>query len=106
MFSKSFFLGLIKSWLCGKELMHYLRTKIFSILQQNSTCRNQSVENAGVAFVKGAYERNDNFEKNKQTVILVYDEHVQTNMAKDYQSQEWTDLGMNNVMYHCANRTV
>ena len=30
---------------------------------------NQSVENAGVAFVKGAYERNDYFENVKQTVI-------------------------------------
>ena len=46
---------------------------------------NQSVENAGVAFVKGAYGRNDKFEKNKRTVI--YDGQVRTNKAKDYQSQ-------------------
>ena len=30
---------------------------------------NQSVEDAGVAFVKGANERKEFFEKNKQTVI-------------------------------------
>ena len=42
---------------------------------------NQSVENAGVAFVKGADERTEFFEKNKQTVI--YDEQVSTNKAKD-----------------------
>ena len=52
---------------------------------------NQSVEDAGVAFVKGAYERNDYFEKNKQTVI--YDEQVWTKKAKDYQSQGRTDFG-------------
>ena len=55
----------------------------------------QSVENASVAFVKGADERNDFFEKNKQTVM--YDEQVRTNKAKDYQSQGRTDLGMNFV---------
>ena len=43
---------------------------------------NQSVKkNAGVAFVKGADERNEFFEKNKQTVM--YDERVWTNKAKD-----------------------
>ena len=31
--------------------------------------KNQSIENAGVGFVKGANERNYFFEKNKQTVI-------------------------------------
>ena len=66
---------------------------------------NQSVEDAGVAFVKGAYERNCYFEKkSKQTVI--YNEEVRTNKAKDYQSQGRTDLGINFVVYHCANRTV
>ena len=42
---------------------------------------NQSVENAGVAFVKGASERNEFFEKNIQTVI--FDEQVRTNKAMD-----------------------
>ena len=32
---------------------------------QNEAIRNQSVENAGVAFVKGANERNSFFEKKK-----------------------------------------
>ena len=57
-------------------------------------------------FFKGAYERNDYFEKNKQTKIQVYDEQIRTNKAKDYQSQGQTDLGMNSVVYNCANRTV
>ena len=58
---------------------------------------NQSVENAGVAFAKGADERNELFGKktNKQTVI--YDEQVRSNKAKDLQSQGRTDLGMNFV---------
>ena len=42
---------------------------------------NQSVENAGVAFVMGADERNEFFEKNKQTVM--YDEQVRKNKVKD-----------------------
>ena len=42
---------------------------------------NQSVENAGVACVKGANERNELFEKHKQRVM--YDEQVRTNKAKD-----------------------
>ena len=43
--------------------------------------KNQSVENAGVAFVKGADERNKLFEKkNKQSVM--YDEQVRANKAK------------------------
>ena len=41
---------------------------------------NQSVENAGVAFVKGTNERNEFFEKNKQTVM--YDEQVRTNKVR------------------------
>ena len=41
---------------------------------------NQSVENACVAFVKVANERNKFFEKNKQTFI--YDEQLWTNKAK------------------------
>ena len=45
------------------------------------TGENQSVENAGVAFVKGADERNKFFEKNKQSVM--YDEHVRANKTKD-----------------------
>ena len=80
-----------------------------------NTCMNQSVKNAGVAFVKGAYERNDYFEKNKQTAI--YDEQVWTNKVKDYQSQDYQSYiipilyinirdKLNSVVYHCANRTV
>ena len=70
---------------------------------------NQSVENGGVLFIKEATERNEFFEKNKQTEI--YDEQSRTNKAKDLQSQERTDLGMNPVrwqrlVYHCANRTI
>ena len=56
---------------------------------------NQSVENVGAAFVKGANERNKFSKKNKQTVM--YDEQVRTNKAKDYQSQGRTDLGMKSV---------
>ena len=41
--------------------------------------KNQSVENAGVAFVKEADERNKVVEKNK----VVYDEQVRVNNAKD-----------------------
>ena len=40
---------------------------------------NQSVENAGVAFVKGANERNKFFEKK----TVMYDERAQTNKAND-----------------------
>ena len=51
--------------------------------------KNQNVENAGMAFVKGANERNEFFGKiNKQ---------VRTNRAKYQQSQGRTDLGMNSV---------
>ena len=46
---------------------------------------------------KGADERNEFLEKNKQTVI--HDEHVWTNKTKDLQSQEQTDLGMNSVRW-------
>ena len=42
---------------------------------------NQKDENAGVAFVKGANETNELFEKNKQTIM--YDEQVRTNKAKN-----------------------
>ena len=42
---------------------------------------NQSIENARVAFVKGASERNEFFQKNKQTGM--YDERVRTNKGKD-----------------------
>ena len=55
-------------------------------------------------LLKGAFERNDYFEKIKKKVL--YDEQVRTNKAKDYQSQGRTDLGMNSMVYHCANRTV
>ena len=42
---------------------------------------NQSVENAGEAFVKGADERNKFFKRKKQSVM--YDEQVRANKAKD-----------------------
>ena len=42
---------------------------------------NQGVGNDGVAFIKAADERNEFFEKKKQTVI--YDKQVRTNKAKD-----------------------
>ena len=46
------------------------------------TLLNESVENAGVAFVKGANEINQVFFfKNKETVM--YDEQVWMNKAKD-----------------------
>ena len=48
---------------------------------KNEDKNNQGVENAGVAFVKGANNRNVFFEKNKQTVM--YDEQVLTNKSKD-----------------------
>ena len=41
----------------------------------------QSLQNAGVAFVKGADERNKFLEKNKQSVMYV--EQVRANKAKD-----------------------
>ena len=43
--------------------------------------KDQSIENAGVTVVKGANERNEFFEKNKQSVM--YDEQVRANKAKD-----------------------
>ena len=42
----------------------------------------KALKNASVAFVKGADERNEFFEKNIQTAM--YDEQVRTNKAKDY----------------------
>ena len=41
---------------------------------------NQSVENAGVAFVKGADERNKLLEKKKSEM---YEEQVRANKGKD-----------------------
>ena len=68
--------------------------------------KNQSVENAGVVFVKGANERNDFFEKiNKQRYMweAIWDE----------QGKWLSDLGMNTfryvlqrLVYHCPNRTI
>ena len=45
-----------------------LSTNVFNVLCVKITAKkNQSVENAGVAFIKGADERNEFFEKiNKQ----------------------------------------
>ena len=59
--------------------LRYLGTGAFQFLVEGSL--KKSVENAGVAFVKGANERNEFPEKNKQT--LIHYEQVQTNKAKD-----------------------
>ena len=75
----------------GARLRYDQQLRVIFLLQG----LNQSVEDAGVAFVNGAYERNDYLKKK-----------VRTNKAKDYQSQGRTDLGMNFVVYHCANRMV
>ena len=48
--------------------------------EQTTLNTNQSIENAGVAFVKGAFEGNEFFEKKK---TVMYDEQVWTNKAKD-----------------------
>ena len=48
---------------------------------QDFNKKKQSVENAGVAFVKGATEINSVFEKNKQTVT--YEGQIRTNKVKD-----------------------
>ena len=45
------------------------------------TEKGQRVENTDVEFVKGANERFELFEKNKQTVM--YDKQIRTNKAKD-----------------------
>ena len=73
-----------------------IRDLILKTLLVWAVVTNQSVENAGVAFVKGANERNELFEKNKQPVM--YNEQVQTNKTKGQQSQGRNDLGMNSVM--------
>ena len=45
--------------------------------------RNQSIENAGGAFVKGANERNEFFEKKKvHKRTVMYDEQIRTNKVK------------------------
>ena len=41
------------------------------IYETNVAYLNHSIENADVAFVKGANERNEFFEKNEQTVIII-----------------------------------
>ena len=43
--------------------------------------KSQSVENPGVAFVKGANERNEFFKKKKNKQTVMYDEQVRTNKA-------------------------
>ena len=58
---------------------------------------NQSVKNAECGICKDVNERNELFEKNKQTVM--FDEQYRTNKAKDKQSQERTDFGMNSVRW-------
>ena len=55
-----------------------------------------------MAFVKGTNERNEFFEKNKQTAM--YDEQVQTKKAKDEQSQGRTNLGTNSIKFGVSLR--
>ena len=55
-------------------------TQLLNIVSY-TTIYNQSVENAGVAFVKGADVRSKFFEENKRSVM--YDEQVWANKAKD-----------------------
>ena len=65
---------------------------------------NQSVESAGVAFVKGAKKGIDNLKKKKK-------KKVWPNKPKDEQDQGRTDFGIKTVykaldkgyVYHCAN---
>ena len=47
------------------------------MVELNSIQKIKALKNAGVAFVKGADERNKFFEKNKQSVM--FDEHVWVN---------------------------
>ena len=87
-----------------KNLLHevhylFILSIYLSILKKSTTTNsrkiynrsNQSVENAGVAFVKEANEKKKVLWENKQTVIYM------TNKLKDEQSQGRTDLGMNSV---------
>ena len=80
------------AWIILQELTFQnrfskLNDKIYSHLnskhlktQNEIELKNQSVEHAGVAFVKGADERNNSFEKINLSVM--YDEQVQANKAK------------------------
>ena len=57
-FLKASFLGSLKTRIVGQNVDDLTKRN------KSSICiRNQSVENAGVAFVKGAYERNESFER-------------------------------------------
>ena len=46
---------------------------------EKATEKNLSVENAVVAFVKGANERSEFFGKKKNKTALIHDEQVRTN---------------------------
>ena len=74
----AFNLDLSKKLSFGKELNGVSVTEIYRVADN---AENQSVENADVAFVKWAVERNKFFEKKKQSVM--YDEHMRANQAKD-----------------------
>ena len=50
---------------------------IYYVIDDACTKWNQSAENAGVAFVKGANERNEFFEKNKQ-IVMYHDKFGRT----------------------------
>ena len=80
--------------LIKQELTYYRSIRIIFVKQPrlnhevelsfdlDNFSKNQSVENAGVAFGKGANERNKFFEKkNKQSVM--HDEQMRANKAKD-----------------------
>ena len=78
---------------------------------------NQSAENADVAFVKGANERNEFFErererekkkKKKQYHISNKSGRTRqrTNNPKDEMIWEMNSLTRQRLEYHCANRTI
>ena len=79
--------------LIKQELTYYRSIRIIFVKQPrlnhevelsfdlDNFSKNQSVENAGVALVKGANERNKSFEKNKQSVM--HDEQMRANNAKN-----------------------
>ena len=71
--------------------------------------RNQSVENAGVAFVKGANERNKFFKKYKQSVM--YDEQVRRTRQRTNNLRDDLIWGMNSTselatVYYYTRRSI
>ena len=58
--------------MCLSLLLERISSTLWhQIYETNVAYLNQSIENADVAFVKGANERNEFFEKNEQTVIII-----------------------------------